>query len=183
MILFTKNTPALPLLNWPILALPFDTIEVRLVNLGINTFLVLISRAFLSSSLHTGHSTYYLLLREYLRDGTMELFRVLISHNVTCAMRSLCEPTNDLSSQDFLVAQWLEHPTSVWRSVSSIPILSQKFFLCSSLITYHSIYSYKFKIAPFLLEPILGLQLRDSATMLVVNTMNNVLKNFHKSGV
>ena len=28
------------LLNWPTLALPFDTIEVRLVNLGINTFLI-----------------------------------------------------------------------------------------------------------------------------------------------
>ena len=87
------------------------------------------------------------------------------------------------SSLDFLVAQWLEHPTSVWRSVSLIPIWSQNLFLCSSLITHHSIYSYKFKIAPFLLEPLLGLQLRGKATMLVVNTMNNFLNNFHKSGV
>lgn len=87
------------------------------------------------------------------------------------------------SSLDFLVEQWLEHPTSVWRSVSLIPIWSQNFFLCSFLITYHSIYSYKFQIAPFLLEPLLGLQLRGKATMLVFNTMNNFLKNFHKSGV
>ena len=41
----------MPLLNWTTLALPFDTIEVRLVNLGINTFLIVIVRSFLSPSL------------------------------------------------------------------------------------------------------------------------------------
>ena len=82
------------------------------------------------------------------------------------------------SSLDFLVAQWLELPTSVWRSVSLIPIWSQNFFLYSSLIAYHSIYSYKFKIAPFLLEPLLGLHLRGKATMLVVNTMKNFFEEF-----
>ena len=45
-------------------------------------------------------------------------------------MRSLCQPTNDLLITRVLrlVAQWLEHLTSVWKVVGSIPIWNLEFF-------------------------------------------------------
>ena len=55
-------------------------------------------------------------------------------------MRWLCQPTNDLITIEFSVAQWLEHLSSVWKVVGQIPIWCSEFFSCSSLYSYHSSY-------------------------------------------
>ena len=49
-------------------------------------------------------------------------------------MRQLCQPTIDLlTTEVLLVAQWLEHPTSVRKVVGSIPIWkSESFFVLFS---------------------------------------------------
>ena len=54
----------------------------------------------------------------------------------------------DLLTTEFSVAQWLEHPTSVYgRSWIQFPSGTQIFFLCSSLHTYHLIYySYNLRL-------------------------------------
>ena len=71
-------------------------------------------RIFSEFSLHTYHSIYYFLLREYIY--------------VTARCSRYVSPQMTCSSLEFTVAQWLEHPPSVWKVVGSISILNSEFF-------------------------------------------------------
>ena len=71
----------------------------------------------------------------------MQFIRVFIWHNVTVRWGCHVSPQMTCSSLEFLVVQWLEHPTSVWMVKGSIPIWNSEFFLSSSLHIYHFIYN------------------------------------------
>ena len=54
-------------------------------------------------------------------------------------MQWLCQPTTDLLTTEFSVAQWLEHPSSVRKVVGSNPIWNSEFFsvFFSPHISFH----------------------------------------------
>ena len=65
-----------------------------------------------------------------------------MSYNVTASCSRYVSPQMTYSLLEFLVAQWLENPTSVWKVVGSIPIRNSQFFLSPlpPISFYHSIY-------------------------------------------
>ena len=58
-----------------------------------------------------------------------------------------------LAHHESFVAQWLEHLTSVWKVIGSIPVVDSRFFLshtCHMLITLFLISSQSLKFTIFL---------------------------------
>ena len=94
-----------------------------------------------SSRIHTYHFIYHSMLIEYLHDCAMQLYCVFTWHacNVTPWCSSYVSPQLTCSPAEFSVAQCLEHPTSVWKIMGSIPIWNSEFFpvFFSPHISFH----------------------------------------------
>ena len=107
---------------------PFSSKYLYSVSSGLST-----KHLFRTLFIHTYYFIYYSLLIEYLRDCAMRLILCVHLTQCDCAMRQLCQPTTDLLTTEFSVAQQLEYPTSVRKVAGSIPIQSpSQPFLVSS---------------------------------------------------
>ena len=80
------------------------------------------------------HSIYYYFFAQ--RVCLMKFILVFIWHNVTVEWGCRVTTQMTCSSLEFLVVQWLEHPTSVWMVKGSIPIWNSEFFLSTCIILF-----------------------------------------------